>query len=71
MLQYCLLKSLAEFAPPGANKIKSVFSGGMYVEKNTARPVNVRVVRSANNECAATGRKKLEKVALPSFSTLM
>ena len=38
-------KSLAEFAPAGANKFKSVFRGGVYVEENTFRPESVRVVR--------------------------
>jgi hypothetical protein len=38
-------KASLKFAPLGAKKIESVFSGGMYVEKNTARPSNVRPVR--------------------------
>ena len=35
-------KSLAEFAPAGANKVPSIFAGGMYVGKNTSRLANVR-----------------------------
>ena len=40
-----LSKSLAEFAPAGAKKLKSVFSGDMRVGKNTHRPANVRAGR--------------------------
>ena len=36
-------KRLAEFAPAGAKKLKSVFSGDMCVGKNTHRPANVRL----------------------------
>ena len=35
-------KSLAEFAPAGANKVKNIFAGGVYVGKNTFRLANVR-----------------------------
>ena len=35
-------KSLAEFAPAGANKVLTIFSGGVYVGKNTFRLANVR-----------------------------
>ena len=35
-------KSLAEFAPAGANKVQSIFAGGVYVGKNTSRLANVR-----------------------------
>ena len=38
-------KSLAEFAPAGANKVQSIFAGGVYVGKNTSRLANVRIVR--------------------------
>ena len=38
-------KSLAEFAPAGAKKIKSIFCRGVYVAENTSRPANVRIVR--------------------------
>lgn len=38
-------ESLAEFAPVGAKKLKSVFDRGMYVGENTSRPANVRTVR--------------------------
>ncbi len=34
-------KSLAEFAPAGANKVKIIFSGGVYVGENTSRPASV------------------------------
>jgi hypothetical protein len=63
-------KCLAEFAPLGANKLKSVFSGGMYVRKNTSRLTSVRPGRPLGGRgVRADGRKKLEKVAPPSFST--
>ena len=35
-------KSLAEFAPAGANKVQNIFAGGVYVGKNTFRLANVR-----------------------------
>jgi hypothetical protein len=35
-------KSLAEFAPEGANRIRSIFPGDMCGGKNTFRPTNVR-----------------------------
>ena len=35
-------KSLAEFAPAGANKVQNIFAGGVYVGKNTSRLANVR-----------------------------
>ena len=35
-------RSLAEFAPAGANIVQSIFAGGMYVGKNTSRLANVR-----------------------------
>ena len=38
-------KSLAEFAPAGAKKMKSVFPGDMCVGENTSRPNSVRVGR--------------------------
>ena len=38
-------RSLAEFAPAGANKVQSIFAGGVYVGKNTSRLANVRIVR--------------------------
>jgi hypothetical protein len=55
-------KSLTEFAPAGANKVKSVFHGGVYGVKNTSRPANVRVVRckrttSALRQAAAYSKK--------------
>ena len=37
-----LSKSLAEFAPAGANKVQNIFAGGVYVGKNTFRLANVR-----------------------------
>ena len=37
-----LSKNLAEFAPAGANKVQSIFAGGVYVGKNTSRLANVR-----------------------------
>jgi hypothetical protein len=39
--------SESQFAPAGAKKVKFVFSGGVYVGKNSARPANVRAQRSA------------------------
>ena len=33
---------LAEFAPAGANKVKFIFGGGVYVAENSSRPANVR-----------------------------
>ena len=42
---YSLSKKLAEFAPAGANKVLTIFTGGVYVGKNTSRLANVRVVR--------------------------
>ena len=41
-MRFRLSKSLAEFAPAGANKVQSIFAGGMYVGKNTSRLANVR-----------------------------
>ena len=38
-------KSLAEFAPAGANKVKIIFSGGVYVGENTFRPASVEFLR--------------------------
>jgi len=38
-------KSLAEFAPAGANNVLIIFSGGVNVGENTFRIANVRVVR--------------------------
>ena len=38
-------RSLAEFAPAGANKVQGIFAGGVYVGKNTSRLANVRIVR--------------------------
>ena len=35
-------RSLAEFAPAGANIVQSIFASGMYVGKNTSRLANVR-----------------------------
>ena len=35
-------KNLAEFAPAGANKVLTIFSGGMCVGENTFRLANVR-----------------------------
>ena len=35
-------KSLAEFAPAGANKVLTIFSGDMRVGENTSRLANVR-----------------------------
>ena len=40
-----LSKSLAEFAPAGANKVKIIFSGGVYVGENTFRPASVEFLR--------------------------
>ncbi len=37
-------KGLAEFAPAGANKVQSIFAGGVYVGKNTSRLANVQRV---------------------------
>ena len=38
-------KSLAEFAPAGANRVSFIFSGGVYVGENTSRLANVRAQR--------------------------
>lgn len=56
-------KSLAEFAPAGANQVKSIFPGGMCVGENTSRPANVRAVRlwwtvSALPQAAACSKKR-------------
>ena len=40
-----LSKSLAEFAPAGANRVSIIFSGDMRVGENTARLANVRAER--------------------------
>ena len=34
-------KSLAEFAPAGANKNQNIFAGGVYVGENTSRSESV------------------------------
>ena len=45
-------KSLAEFAPAGANKVLIIFSGDMCVGENTFRLANVRVVRQRRTASA-------------------
>ena len=39
-----LSKSLAEFAPAGANKVLTIFSGDMRVGENTSRLANALVL---------------------------
>jgi hypothetical protein len=51
-----------EFAAAAAKKIKSVFSGGVYVGKNSSRPANVRAQR-----VRCSGPHPLKKVALQLF----
>jgi hypothetical protein len=38
-------KSLAEFAPAGANKVKIIFRRGVYVAENTSQAASVEFVR--------------------------
>ena len=38
-------KSLAEFAPAGAKKVRIIFGGGVYVAENTLRHASVEFVR--------------------------
>ena len=51
-------KSLAEFALASAKKVEIIFSGGVYVEENTARLANVRRVYPS---CAAASRSLLKR----------
>ncbi len=39
------VKSLAEFAPTGAKKVRIIFGGGVYVTENTLRHASVEFVR--------------------------
>jgi hypothetical protein len=51
-------KSLAEFAPAGANKVFIVFSGGLYVGKNSLQPASVESVRHWRADYARLSVKK-------------
>ena len=62
-------KSLAEFAPAGAKKVKSVFGRGVYVDENTSRPANARTgllgapqKPSASGFCGERRRKEAHAV---------
>ena len=50
-------KSLAEFAPAGANKVQSIFAGGVYVGKNTL-PARKR---ASESESAAASRSLFQR----------
>jgi hypothetical protein len=56
-----LIKSLAQFAPAGANKIISVFSGGVYVGENTSQTGSVRAGRLKRTASARTGLHPLRR----------
>ena len=65
-------KSLAEFAPAGANKVPSIFAGGMYVGKNTSRLANVRAKASARRRAAAfSNESPAKRVSLESVSKIL
>ncbi len=48
-------KSLAEFAPGGAKKFKSVFGRDMCVAENTSQPASVESVRLQRTDYARGG----------------
>ena len=50
-------ESLAEFAPAGANKWKSVLSGGVYIGQNTLRGASVEFVRKQRTNYARSGAR--------------
>ena len=65
-------RSLAEFAPAGANKVQSIFAGGMYVGKNTSRLANVRAKASALRRAAAfSNESPAKRVSLESVSKIL
>ena len=49
-------KSLAEFAPAGANKVQSIFAGGMYVGK-----ILLGSQTCERSECAAASRSLFKR----------
>ncbi|WP_297199211.1 hypothetical protein, partial [uncultured Flavonifractor sp.] len=60
-------KSLAEFAPAGANKVRSVFPGDMRVGENTSQPASVALLRQWRSNDARGGLHPAQKVAMPLF----
>ena len=65
-------RSLAEFEPAGANKVPSIFAGGMYVGKNTSRLANVRAKASALRRAAAfSNESPAKRVSLESVSKIL
>ena len=65
-------KSLAEFAPAGANKVLTIFSGGVYVGENTLRLANVRALASALQRAAAFSNESPTKwVSFESLSKML
>ena len=67
-----LSKSLAEFAPAGANKVQNIFAGGVYVGKKTFRLANVRALASALRRAAAFSNESPTKwVSFESLSKIL
>ena len=54
-------KCLAEFAAYAANKVKSIFARGVYLDENTFQAASVRVVRHRRTRSA---RSRLQKNCL-------
>src|SRR5699024_10647564 len=63
-------KSLAEFAPAGAKKLKSVFSGDMCVRENTSQAASEGFVRLRRTNPARSGLHPARKSGKATFSTV-
>ena len=59
--------SLAEFAPAGANKVKSVFPGDKYVGENTSQPASVELLRHGRSNYARGGLHPAQKSDFVTF----
>ena len=51
-------KCLAEFAAVAANKVKSIFGRGVYLDENTSQAASVRVVRRRRTRSACSRLQK-------------
>ena len=51
-------KCLAEFAAAAANKVKSIFGRGVYLDENTSQAASVRVVRRRRTRSACSRLQK-------------
>jgi hypothetical protein len=63
-------KRLAEFAPAGANKVKSFFSGDMRVGENTSQPASVESACQWRADYARGGLHPARKNGKAVFSTV-